>query len=166
MSRCRSSSFSARRSQRMSGISTPESRYLTVALQGHVLSALICFEAVFPELSREFVRRGSQLIVNLTNDAWYGNTSAPYQHLTMARWRAIESRRYLLRAANSGISAVIAPSGRIRGANRAFAPGHCGRSLRLPCRRIPSISAIPGICLSCVLSLLSWLYSEVSAEEM
>jgi len=51
--------------------------------------------------------------VNLTNDAWYGNTSAPYQHLTMARWRAIESRRYLLRAANSGISAVIAPTGRI-----------------------------------------------------
>jgi apolipoprotein N-acyltransferase len=91
----------------------PGSRYQTVVLQGHVLSALICFEAVFPELSREFVRRGSQLIVNLTNDAWYGNTSAPYQHLTMARWRAIESRRYVLRAANSGISAVIAPNGRI-----------------------------------------------------
>jgi apolipoprotein N-acyltransferase len=92
----------------------PGDQYLTVPLQGHVLNALICFEAVFPELSSEFVRRGSQLIVNLTNDAWYGNTSAPYQHLTMARWRAIESRRYLLRAANSGISAVVAPSGRIQ----------------------------------------------------
>jgi apolipoprotein N-acyltransferase len=92
----------------------PGYQYLTVPLQGHVLNALICFEAVFPELSSEFVRRGSQLIVNLTNDAWYGNTSAPYQHLTMARWRAIESRRYLLRAANSGISAIIAPSGRIQ----------------------------------------------------
>ena len=92
----------------------PGDQYLTVHLQGHVLSALICFEAVFPELSREFVLRGSQLIVNLTNDAWYGNTSAPYQHLTMACWRAIESRRYLLRAANSGISAVVAPSGRIQ----------------------------------------------------
>ena len=91
----------------------PGGRYQTVALQGRVLSALICFEAVFPELSREFVRRGSQLIVNLTNDAWYGDSSAPYQHLTMARWRAIESRRYLLRAANSGISAVITPGGRI-----------------------------------------------------
>jgi apolipoprotein N-acyltransferase len=92
----------------------PGGQYLTVPVQGHILSALICFEAVFPELSREFVLRGSQLIVNLTNDAWYGNTSAPYQHLTMACWRAIESRRYLLRAANSGISAVVAPSGRIQ----------------------------------------------------
>jgi apolipoprotein N-acyltransferase len=74
---------------------------------------IICFEAIFPDLSRAFVRKGSELIVSLTNDAWYGDTSAPYQHLAMARWRAVESRRYLLRAANSGISAIIAPSGKI-----------------------------------------------------
>jgi len=86
---------------------------VTISMGGHLINVIICFEAVFPDLSREFVRRGSELIVNLTNDAWYGDTSAPYQHLAMARWRAIESRRYLLRAANSGISAVIAPSGRV-----------------------------------------------------
>jgi len=92
----------------------PGSDYPVVPLDGHPANAIICFEAVFPDLSREFVLRGSQLIINLTNDGWYGDTAAPYQHLAMARWRAIESRRFLLRAANSGISAVVAPSGRIQ----------------------------------------------------
>jgi apolipoprotein N-acyltransferase len=91
----------------------PGNLYLTAPLGGHVASVLICFEAVFPDLSREFVRRGSELIINLTNDRWYGDTAAPYQHLAMARWRAIESRRFLLRSANSGITAIIVPSGRI-----------------------------------------------------
>ncbi len=85
----------------------------TVLLGGHPLNVLICFEAVFPDLARDFIHRGSQLIINLTNDGWYGDTAAPYQHLAMARWRAIECRRYLLRAANSGISAIVAPSGRV-----------------------------------------------------
>jgi apolipoprotein N-acyltransferase len=92
----------------------PGDTYLTVPLRGHAVNAIICFEAVFPDLCREFVRRGSELIINLTNDGWYGNTSAPYQHLAMARWRAVETRRYLLRAANSGITAVIGPTGRIQ----------------------------------------------------
>lgn len=91
----------------------PGEDHLTVPLAGHPANVLICFEAIFPDLSRVFVRKGSELIINLTNDAWYGDTSAPYQHLAMTRWRAVESRRYLLRAANSGISAIIAPSGKI-----------------------------------------------------
>jgi apolipoprotein N-acyltransferase len=86
-------------------------------IEGHRANAIICFEAVFPELVRQFVGgKGSELIVNLTNDGWYGDTSAPYQHLAMARWRAIENRRFLLRAANTGISAVISPTGRVAGA--------------------------------------------------
>jgi apolipoprotein N-acyltransferase len=92
----------------------PGSRYVTVPLGRHQASVIICFEAVFPDLCRAFVQRGSELIINLTNDGWYGDTAAPYQHLAMARWRAIENRRYLLRAANSGISAVIEPSGRLQ----------------------------------------------------
>jgi len=92
----------------------PGSDSLVVPLGGHLTNAIICFEAVFPDLSREFVLRGSQLVINLTNDGWYGDSAAPYQHLAMARWRAIESRRFLLRAANSGISAVVTPSGRIQ----------------------------------------------------
>ncbi len=91
----------------------PGKNHLTVPLRGSPANVIICFEAIFPDLTRAFIRRGSELIINLTNDAWYGNTSAPYQHLAMARWRAVESRRYLLRAANSGISAIIEPSGKV-----------------------------------------------------
>ena len=83
-------------------------------LGDHPVNALICFEAVFPDLARRFVQKGSQLMVNLTNDGWYGDSAAPYQHLAIARVRAVENRRYLLRATNSGISAIIEPSGRIQ----------------------------------------------------
>lgn len=87
--------------------------YALIETAGRPVSAVICFEAVFPQLVREFVRQGSQLIVNITNDRWYGDSDAPFQHLAIVRMRAIENRRYLLRAANSGISAVVEPSGRI-----------------------------------------------------
>ncbi|MCY3757392.1 MAG: apolipoprotein N-acyltransferase, partial [Acidobacteria bacterium] len=73
----------------------------------------ICYEAVVPDLVRRFVAEGAQVLVNITNDAWFGNSAAPHQHLLMARMRAVENRRYLLRAANSGISAVIDPLGRV-----------------------------------------------------
>jgi apolipoprotein N-acyltransferase len=82
-------------------------------LQGQHVGVLICYEVIFPELAREYVRQGSGLLVNITNDAWFGKSSAPWQHLAMARFRAIENRVWLARAANTGISAFIAPSGRI-----------------------------------------------------
>ncbi len=93
---------------------SPGRDYLTVEMDHHRVNAIICFEAAFPDLERRFVRAGSDLVINLTNDAWYGDSSAPYQHLAMARWRAVENRRYLLRAANSGISAIVDPRGVIR----------------------------------------------------
>jgi apolipoprotein N-acyltransferase len=85
-----------------------------VKIGDHPANAIICFEAVFPELVRRFVQNGSELIVNLTNDGWYGDSAAPYQHLVIARLRAVENRRYFIRATNSGISALIEPSGRIQ----------------------------------------------------
>ncbi len=103
----------------------PGREYLRVRFDGHQMSAIICYEAVFPNLARRFVAGGSQLIVNLTNDAWYGRTAAPYQHLAMSRWRAIENRRWLIRAANSGISAVIDPAGRIRSSTGLFREETC-----------------------------------------
>ncbi len=72
----------------------------------------ICYEAIFPELVRQVARHGV-LLVNITNDAWFGRSGAPRQHLAMAVVRAVENRRYLLRAANTGISALVDPYGRI-----------------------------------------------------
>lgn len=76
-------------------------------------SVLICFEDLFPELSRRFVKQGAEYIFNITNDAWYKRSSAPYQHLQASVFRAVENRVYLGRAANTGITAFIAPSGKV-----------------------------------------------------
>ncbi len=80
---------------------------------GYRFSAMICYEAIFPAEVREFTRAGAQFLVNITNDAWFGESGAPYQHLAMAAMRAVENGSYLVRAANTGVSAVVAPSGAI-----------------------------------------------------
>ncbi|MDR2214516.1 MAG: apolipoprotein N-acyltransferase, partial [Nevskiaceae bacterium] len=81
----------------------------------------ICYEDAYFSTLRSTIR-DSQLLVNVTNDAWFGRSAARYQHLQISRMRAIESRRYLLRAANDGVSAVIAPDGRIKSRAPEFAP--------------------------------------------
>ncbi len=73
----------------------------------------ICLEILYPEFIRKTVNQGAEVLVNLSNDAWFGRSAMPYLHLDAARMRAIENRRYLLRAANSGISALIGPDGRV-----------------------------------------------------
>ena len=77
------------------------------------ISTAICYEIVFPRLVRESVLRGSELLTTITNDAWYGHSSAPYQHFLQASMRAIEQGRYLARAANTGISGFVDPYGRV-----------------------------------------------------
>ncbi len=76
-------------------------------------SVLICYEAIFPELSRWALRSGARMLTNITNDGWFLDTPAPYQHLAMARTRAVENRAWLLRCANTGISAAFDPGGRM-----------------------------------------------------
>jgi apolipoprotein N-acyltransferase len=73
----------------------------------------ICYEIIFPGLSREMVKNNAALLINITNDAWFGTTSGPYQHFSMTPFRAVENRRTLIRAANTGISGFIDPVGRI-----------------------------------------------------
>jgi apolipoprotein N-acyltransferase len=75
---------------------------------------LICYEGIFPRLSRQLVARGADFLVNITNDAWFGKTSAPHQHLAMVTLRAVENRVPVVRAANTGISAVVDVDGRVR----------------------------------------------------
>lgn len=79
--------------------------------EGPPLGVLVCYEAIFPQIARETVSRGAQVLINITNDAWYGDTGGPYQHLEISRWRAIEFRVPLVRAANTGISAVFDAAG-------------------------------------------------------
>jgi len=85
----------------------------TIRWQKSNIGILICYEIIFPALSRAMVQNHASLLVNLTNDAWYGRSSAPYQHFSMAVFRAVENRRSLIRAANTGISGFIEPSGRV-----------------------------------------------------
>ena len=84
------------------------------ALNGHRYGVFICYEAVFADEVRQFSRLGAEVLVNISDDGWYGDTSAPWQHLNMARMRAIENRRWLLRDTNNGVTAVIDPYGRVR----------------------------------------------------
>ena len=73
----------------------------------------ICYEVVYPQITRQQIRNGADVLVTITNDAWYDGTSAPAQHLWQARLRAVEGNRYLLRAATTGISAFVDPTGHI-----------------------------------------------------
>jgi apolipoprotein N-acyltransferase len=79
----------------------------------HMISTAICYEVVYPDLVRRFVTGGSELLTTITNDAWFGPTSAPYQHFEQAAMRAIEEGRYLVRSANTGVSGIVDPYGRV-----------------------------------------------------
>ena len=76
-------------------------------------AVLICYEVIFPGLARRAVRDGARLLMNLTNDGWFGDTAAPYQHLAMARLRSVENRVWLIRSANTGVSAAFDRAGRM-----------------------------------------------------
>jgi len=92
---------------------SPGSEVHNLNINGHKVATPICYEIIFPELVRDFVSRGGELLVTISNDSWFGDTSAPFQHLSMAVYRCIENRRYLLRSTTNGISAVVSPTGEI-----------------------------------------------------
>ncbi len=96
----------------MSDFSSGPADQPPLSIAGIQIGASICFEVVFPDLVRRQLPQ-AQLLVNVSNDAWFGDSLAPHQHLEMARMRALETGRYLLRATNNGISAVLAPTGAI-----------------------------------------------------
>jgi apolipoprotein N-acyltransferase len=93
---------------------TPGGEHKVFRLNGHSYGVFICYEAVFADEVREFAHRGAEALVNISDDGWYGDTSAPWQHLNMARMRAIENRRWILRDTNNGVTAAIDPYGRVR----------------------------------------------------
>jgi apolipoprotein N-acyltransferase len=94
----------------------------TLPVSGHAASVAVCYEVIYPSLIRSFVAAGSELLTTITNDAWYGWSSAAYQHWEQASLRAIEEGRYLARAANTGISGFVDPYGRVLAASPLFEP--------------------------------------------
>ncbi len=91
--------------------------------KGAKLGILICYESIFPDLTRREVNDGADVLVNITNDAWYGESSAPYQVLAMAAMRSVETKVPMVRVANTGISALIEPSGQITNRTPLFKRG-------------------------------------------
>ena len=109
-------------------------RYLTVGLStglvfvlpflirgDYRISALVCYEDIIPGFVRKAVNEGDpHLLVNITNDAWFGDTTEPWEHLALAKFRAVEHHRYLVRSTNSGVSAIVDPVGRVTGNTGVF----------------------------------------------
>jgi apolipoprotein N-acyltransferase len=91
--------------------------------QAGKIGILICYEGGFPSITNDTVRRGAEVLVNITNDAWFGKSSAPYQHFAFYVFRAVETDRFVLRAANTGISAIIDPRGRTKARMDIFTQG-------------------------------------------
>jgi apolipoprotein N-acyltransferase len=85
----------------------------TLSWKNEPIGVQICYEIIFPGLSRAMAKNNASLLINITNDAWFGKTSGPYQHFSMTVFRAVENRRALVRSANTGISGFIDPAGRV-----------------------------------------------------
>lgn len=95
---------------------------------GHTYGIFVCYESIFGDEVRRFVQNGAEVLVNISDDGWYGDTGAPWQHLNMARMRAIENHRWVLRSTNTGITTAISPSGRFT----AEAPRHTRAAFAFP----------------------------------
>ncbi len=91
----------------------PGSRIVIFDTNTHRIGAFICYESAFPDLVRQFTRSGAEVLMNLSNDGYFGASAAREQHLTLVRMRAAENARWILRSTNDGISAVVDPAGRI-----------------------------------------------------
>jgi len=100
-------------------------------LGSHRVSTAICYEIIYPELVRQFVAEGSELLTTITNDSWFGRSSAPYQHFEQASLRAIEEGRYLVRSANTGVSGIVDPYGHVLQRSDIFQPALIVGDVRL-----------------------------------
>ena len=109
------------------GLFEPGAQRTVFATGGHTYGVFICYESIFGDEIRHLTQQGSDVLINISNDGWYGDTSAAWQHLNMVRMRAIENHRWILRATNTGVTAAINPFGRVT----AAVPRHQRTSLRV-----------------------------------
>ena len=132
---------------------------------GWSMGLSICFEAVFGAEVRSALPE-AQVLVNVSNDAWFGDSASPHQHLQMARMRAIETGRYLLRATNTGISAIIDEKGKIAGRTRQFEPDAVATRVPLFTGSSPYVVTGDFLIVTLCLVLLAWvlLFSEKETD--
>ena len=109
------------------GMFEPGKQRTVFTTGGHTYGIFICYESIFGDEIRHLTQQGADVLINISNDGWYGNTSAAWQHLNMVRMRAIENHRWVLRATNTGVTAAINPYGRVT----AAAPRHQRTSIRV-----------------------------------
>ena len=127
----------------------------------HEVSTAICYEIIYPDLVRRFVDEGSELLTTITNDSWFGDTSAPYQHFDQAAMRAIEEGRYLVRSANTGVSGIVDPYGHVLARSNVFEPEVLVGEVRLLTARTPyslvgDVFAYASAILTAALLLMAW----------
>ena len=108
------------------GIFEPGRKRLVFHAGGHTYGTFICYESIFGDEVRQFEDLGADVLINVSDDGWYGDSSAAWEHLNMVRIRAIENHRWILRATNTGVTASIDPYGRVV----VSAPRHIRTSLR------------------------------------
>jgi apolipoprotein N-acyltransferase len=108
------------------GLFDPGKHRTVFPIGGHTYGTFICYESVFGDEMRQYAKMGTDVLVNISDDGWYGDTSAAWEHLNMVRMRAIENHRWVLRATNTGVTAAIDPYGRVV----TSAPRHIRTSLR------------------------------------
>jgi apolipoprotein N-acyltransferase len=109
------------------GLFEPGKQRTALKTGGHTYGTFICYESIFGDEIRQLPQQGADVLINISNDGWYGDTSAAWQHLNMVRMRAIENHRWILRATNTGVTAAINPYGRVT----AAAPRHQRTSIRV-----------------------------------
>lgn len=139
---------------------TPGEKLHNLDMGGHWLSTPICYEIIYPELVRTLIAQGGEVIVTISNDSWFGNSSAPYQHLAMAVFRSIENRRFLLRSTSNGISALVDPAGRIRHQSPLHQPQEFLARFQYLTGRTPFTRwgyLFPYVCFLLVLGKLIWM---------
>jgi apolipoprotein N-acyltransferase len=143
---------------------SPGEEHVVMALGDHRLSTAICYEVVYPDLVAAFVRRGSQLLTTITNDAWYGHSSAPHQHFWQATLRAVEHGRYLARSANTGISGIVDPYGRVVVQTPIFEPAVVTGEIRYLDGRTLYARTGDAFAYACALAaLLAWVMARPQA---
>ena len=136
-----------------------------LSCQSAEIGVLICFESIFPKLARDWTAAGANLLVNITNDAWFGRSSAPWQHLSMAVFRAVENRRSLARSANTGVSAIIDPLGRIAKISPLFQPFYSVADAPLLQEETVFVSFGHYFGLACLLAGISFVFLFRNAKQ-